>query len=35
MNFSEAFDKVSHTKLIDKRHHYGIQGKQIPGLKRF
>ena len=27
MDFSKAFDKVSHTKLTDKLHHYGIHGK--------
>ena len=27
LNFQKAFDKVSHKRLIDKLHHYGIQGK--------
>ena len=27
VDFSKEFNKVSHTKLIHKRHHYGIQGK--------
>ena len=34
MDFSKAFDKVSHTKLVDKLHHYmASKAKQIPGLK--
>ena len=35
MDFSKAFDKVSHTKLIDKLHHYGIQGKTNSWVKAF
>ena len=35
MDFSKAFDKVSHTKLIDKLRHYGIQGKTHSWVKAF
>ena len=35
MDFSKTFDKVSHTKLIDKLHHYGIQGKNNSWVKAF
>ena len=35
MNFSKAFDKVSHTKLIDKLHHCGIQGENNSWIKAF
>ena len=35
MDFSKAFDKVSHTKLVDKLHHYGIQGKTNSWVKAF
>ena len=35
IDFSKAFDKVSHTKLFDKRHHYGIQGKTNVWFKEF
>ena len=35
MDFSKAFDKVSHTKLVDKLHHYGIQGKTNYWVKAF
>ena len=27
MDFSKAFDKVSHSLLLHKPHHYGIQGE--------
>ena len=35
MDFSKPFDKVSHTKLIGKLHHYGIQGKTHFWIKAF
>ena len=27
LDFSKAFDKVCHWKLVQKLHHYGIKGK--------
>ena len=35
MDFSKAFEKVSHTKLIDKLHHHCIQGKTNSWVKAF
>ena len=37
MDFSKAFDKVSHVKLIEIEtlHHYGIQGKTNSWVKAF
>ena len=35
MDFSKAFDKFSHRKLILKFHHYGIQGKTNSWIKAF
>ena len=35
MDFSKAFDKVSHALLIHKLHHYGIRGKTNRWIKSF
>ena len=35
MDFSKAFDKVSHNKLIYKLHSYGIQGDVLNWIKSF
>ena len=35
LDFSKAFDKVSHQKLVHKLHHYGIRGKTLPWLRAF
>ena len=34
-DFSKAFDKVSHEKLIYKLHGYGIRGKTLTWIKAF
>jgi hypothetical protein len=33
MDFSKAFDKVSHSLIIHKLKHYGITGKKMSGLR--
>ena len=35
LDFSKAFDKVSHEKLIQKLHHYGIIGDTLKWIKAF
>jgi len=35
MDFSKAFDKVSHTRLILKLHHYGVQGRTNAWIQAF
>ena len=35
LDFSKAFDKVSHKKLIYKLHGYGIRGKTLRWIKSF
>lgn len=35
MDFSKAFDKVSHSKLTLKLHHYGIRGKTNRWIESF
>lgn len=35
MDFSKAFDKVGHTKLLHKLHHYGIQGRTHMWIQDF
>ena len=35
LDFSEAFDKVAHEKLIQKLHHYGIRGDTLKWIKDF
>ena len=35
LDFSKAFDKVAHQKLISKLHFYGIRGKTLSWVKDF
>ena len=35
LDFSEAFDKVSHSKLLWKLHQYGIRGKVLSWIQAF
>ena len=35
LDFSKAFDKVAHEKLISKLHFYGIRGKKLSWVKDF
>ena len=35
LDFSKAFDTVSHEKLIYKLHGYGIRGKTLAWIKAF
>ena len=35
MDFSKAFDKVSHSLLLHKLHYYGIQGELNSWIQNF
>ena len=35
LEFSKAFDKVAHEKLIQRMHHYGIRGDTLKWIKDF
>ena len=35
LDFSKAFDKVAHEKLLFKLHHYGIEGGTLRWIKSF
>ena len=35
LDFSKAFDKIAHEKLLLKLHHYGIRGETLKWIKDF
>ena len=35
LDFSKAFDKVAHEKILLKLHHYGIRGDTLKWIKNF
>ena len=35
LDFSKAFDKVPHNRLLLKLNHYGIQGQTLSWIKAF
>ena len=35
LDFSKAFDKVSHQKLLHKLHRYGIRGPTLKWIQAF
>ena len=35
LDFSKAFDKVCHRKILLKLGHYGIRGRNLQGIKKF
>jgi tRNA A58 N-methylase Trm61 len=35
LDFSKAFDKVPHERLLLKLHHYGIRGLTLQWIKNF